>query len=96
MAFSHIIVDLWLLANYNIVMAESHNNILEVRKMNKINVNLIREYLRMNKLTIKEFCEQCKISRSTFYRITKGEDFNLLFLLKIAKKINKNLCDFFS
>ena len=62
----------------------------------KINVKLIKEYLKINNLTIKEFCEQCKIRERTFYRIMKGENFNLLSLLKIARRINIRLCEFFS
>lgn len=54
----------------------------------KININLISEYRQTHHLTVKEFCKQCKVSLSTYYRIIRGSDFNLIFLFRIAKIIN--------
>ena len=34
-----------------------------------LNVEIIEEYIRNNGLTKRSFCEQCKISISTLYRI---------------------------
>ncbi len=62
----------------------------------KLNVEIIEEYIKTNNLTIKDFCKQCNISISTFYRIMHGKDFNLLSLFRIAKKINVPIHEFFS
>ena len=61
----------------------------------KLNVKIIEEYIKANKLTIKNFCMQCNISVSTFYRIIHGKDFNLLSLFRIAKTINLQIHKFF-
>ena len=61
----------------------------------KLNINLIFEFLNKNRLTKTEFCRQCKISPSTFYRIIKGKDFRLDALFKIAKIMNLKLHQFF-
>ncbi len=64
--------------------------------MNKeLNVGIIEDYILTNRLTIKEFCRQCNISISTFYRIMHGKDFYLISLFKIAKSMNIRLCRFF-
>lgn len=54
----------------------------------KVNANLFSEYIQNNRLTVKEFCKQCKVSLSTYYRIIQGKDFNLISLFRIARKIN--------
>lgn len=61
----------------------------------KMNVNLITEYIAANQLTVKEFCKQCQISTSTYYRIMSGKDCNLLSLFHIAKAMNIPLQQFF-
>ncbi len=63
----------------------------------KLNVQMITDYMKNNGLTKKEFCKQCQISTSTLYRIMHGENFNfkIISLFKIAKKINLKLCQFF-
>ena len=66
------------------------NNISET-----LNIKLIIEYIEKNSLTRKEFCQQCKISISTFYRIINGKDFRLDALFKIAKIMNLKLYQFF-
>lgn len=60
-----------------------------------VNVTLINEYIETNRLTEKEFCKQCKISTSAFYKIMEGKDFNLISLFRIAKRMNVDLCRFF-
>lgn len=37
-----------------------------------IKTELIKNYITTNNLTVKEFCEKCKISQNTYYRIVKG------------------------
>lgn len=55
---------------------------------NIINVDMILQYIKMNRLTKKEFCKQCQISTSTFYKITRNENFHLIALFKIAKNMD--------
>ncbi len=62
----------------------------------KLNVQIIEEYIKTNNLTKKDFCKQCNISVSTFYRIMHGKDFNLLSLFRIAKNMNVPIHKFFS
>ena len=62
---------------------------------NKLNINLIFEYLNKNNLTKTEFCRQCKISRSTFYKIINGKDFQIIALFKMAKVMNIKPYQFF-
>ena len=57
-------------------------------KRNIINTDIILEYIKINGFSKKEFCKQCQISVSTFYRIMQGRDFNLVSLFKIARKMN--------
>lgn len=41
----------------------------------KVNIKteLITNYIKLNNLTIKEFCKRCQISQKTYYRIMHGE-----------------------
>ncbi|MDE6471949.1 MAG: hypothetical protein K2L52_02855 [Clostridia bacterium] len=39
----------------------------------EVNVKMILDYKKKNKLTIKEFCEQCNIGMDTYYCIVKGK-----------------------
>ena len=61
----------------------------------KLNVNLIFDYINKHHLTKSNFCKQCKISTSAFYRIINGKDFQLIALFKIAKIMNLKLYQFF-
>ena len=61
----------------------------------KLNTQIIIEYIENNNLTKKEFCQQCKISISTFYKIINGKNFNLISLFKIAKIIEVPIHMFF-
>ncbi len=54
---------------------------------NQINKSLIVKFLKSNNLTQKEFCEQCKISLSTLYKVLKGKNVNLSTIFKVAKTI---------
>lgn len=60
-----------------------------------LKTEIIKEYIKNNALTVKEFCSQCGISVSTYYRMMHGKDFYLNSLLSIAKKLNKRLMEFF-
>lgn len=53
--------------------------------INLLNTKMITDYITTNHLTKREFCKQCKISITTFYRIMKGKNFNLIALFRIAK-----------
>lgn len=61
----------------------------------KINYKIIEEYITANQLTITEFCKQCEISTSTYYRIMRGKDFTLISLFRIAKRMNRKIYTFF-
>lgn len=63
--------------------------------MNELKFNIITKYIETQNITIKEFCKQCNISTSTYYRIMKGKDFNLISLFRIAKKMNIRIHIFF-
>ncbi len=52
-----------------------------------VNTKLISDYIKNNNLTKKEFCKQCNISKSTFYKIMAGKNYYLIALFKIAKKM---------
>ncbi|MBD5100703.1 MAG: helix-turn-helix transcriptional regulator [Clostridiales bacterium] len=71
-------------------MKNSNNSITE-----KPNSQLIIAYIENNNLTKKEFCQQCKISISTFYKIINGKNINLISLFKIAKIMNVPVHMFF-
>lgn len=61
----------------------------------KLNTEIIKEYISSNNLTKKEFCKQCKISKSTLYRIMKNKSCNLIALFRISKIINKQFSQLF-
>lgn len=50
-----------------------------------LNVEIIEEYILNNGLTKRSFCEQCKISISTLYRILRKKQCYLISLFKIAR-----------
>ncbi len=55
---------------------------------NQVNTELITEYVWKNSLTKKEFCEQCKICMSTYYKIMQGKDLSIRTLFKVARGMN--------
>ena len=64
--------------------------------MEKFNTELIVNYISEGKITINEFCKRCKISHEVFAKILNNKfNFRLNALLKIAKVLNKNVCDLF-
>jgi len=56
-----------------------------------LNTQPIFNYIKNNNLTIKDFCEKCKINVSTFYRIINGKNCELVSLFKITKKIKVSI-----
>ncbi len=60
-----------------------------------INAGLIKEYIKANKLTVKEFCKQCKISVNTYYKIINGKNCDLVMLYRITKKLGIFIHDIF-
>lgn len=61
----------------------------------KLNVDIIKEYIKSNDLTVKEFCSRCKISVSAYYRMMNGGNFYLSTLYAISKITEMPLRMFF-
>lgn len=56
---------------------------------NDINVNLIKNYLKENKMSKTKFCKLCGINFSTLNKILNNQkDFRVNALFKIAKVLN--------
>lgn len=62
---------------------------------NEVNVSIISNYISQNHLTIRKFCEECKISVSTYYKIMQGKDVKLIYLFRIAKYMNLDIWQLF-
>lgn len=64
---------------------------------NKINVDMIKNYLTENKLSNTAFCKVCKISPSTLNKIISNKDnFRIIALLKIARVIKVQVHQLFT
>lgn len=64
--------------------------------MERFNTELIINYISERKITINEFCKRCKISHEVFTKILSNKfNFRLNALFKLAKVLNKNVCDLF-
>ena len=61
---------------------------------NQINTQIIFEYLKDNNLSKTAFCKQCNLSHITYEKIINGEDFGIVSLFKIARQLNRPICDF--
>ena len=61
----------------------------------RVNAQLILDYIKDNNLTKKEFCQRCKVNVSTFYSFINGKNFNMTNLLRMAKTMNVPLHKFF-
>ncbi|MDE6189690.1 MAG: helix-turn-helix domain-containing protein, partial [Clostridia bacterium] len=59
----------------------------ETRTKSRLNERIILNYIKENNLTIQEFCQRCKISKSTYYKIMNRENIRLLSFIKIASII---------
>ena len=63
--------------------------------MNKeANANLIVEFRKANKMSVKEFCEKSNIAISTYYKIIKGSVPKLQTLFGIARTMSISVVDF--
>lgn len=61
-----------------------------------LDVDIIKNYIKNEKLTIKTFCELCGISEKTYMKIMSNNyNFSIVDLVKIAKLIHVNLCQMF-
>lgn len=59
-----------------------------------INTQIISEYIESNHLTVKEFCNNCKIGVTTYYKIMNGKNFGFAALLRIARYMKLPFTDF--
>jgi len=62
--------------------------------MNCVNVELIKNYLKENKIT-KDFCNKSGISISVLYKILNGKNFVITAIFRIAKTMNVRVCELF-
>lgn len=62
---------------------------------NTVNTKMISDFITANNLTQKEFCRQCKISYYSFRKIMLNQNFNLQALFRIAKRMDRHVCEFF-
>ena len=53
--------------------------------LNVVRIDLIKDFIKTNNLSITKFCKLCKISPSTLYKIFNGKDFIIVALYKIAR-----------
>lgn len=58
-----------------------------------IKAEVIYQFIQDNNLTKKQFCEKCKISQSTFYRMLSGNNFRISAIFKIAVFMHKKIAD---
>lgn len=65
------------------------------KRDNRINAQLILNYIKENKLTKRKFCKQCNISLYSFYKIIHDKNFNILYLFRVAKRLGIHVCEFF-
>lgn len=61
-----------------------------------VNTQLIKNYINDNKLTKTAFCKRCKISIGTLNRIFSEKNVDIRAIFKIARIMNKNICDLFN
>ena len=61
-----------------------------------MNLDIIKNYLKENKMSVKDFCGEVEISKYMYYKIINGSlDFDAGILLRIAKFMKIELCRFF-
>ncbi len=64
--------------------------------MNKINKELIQDYIKNKKLTNSKFCELCHISISTLKKVYNNNfNLNVIVLFKIARTLNVPISSLF-
>ena len=59
----------------------------------EVNVNLILEFRKANKMSIKVFCDQCNIGTTTYYKIINGSSVKDQTLSGIAQIMNISVED---
>lgn len=61
--------------------------------MNKYyRIDLIENFIYDNNLNIVKFCNMCKISTKTYYKLKKQQDCRVSVMFKISKIINLPMC----
>lgn len=64
---------------------------------NTIKTELIKNFIKENKLSKSKFCEMCKISQSTLNKImTSNENFRIIALFKIARVLKIQVYQMFN
>ena len=59
-------------------------------------IELIENFRRDNRLTVENFCRQCKIAMPTYYKIKNQTlDIRASAVFKIAKVINRNMYELY-
>lgn len=60
--------------------------------MARLNIDLIRDFIKYNDLSVSEFCKMCKINKATYYKLIKGEcDCRFDTALKIVDTLGVSL-----
>lgn len=63
---------------------------------NKFKKEIIKRYLKANKISKTKFCKLCGISRYTLEKIMNNKNYNINALFKIAKVIKTQVYQMFS
>ncbi len=64
---------------------------------NTINIEIIKNFMKKNKISKTTFCKMCKISSSTLNKImTKNNNFRIIALFKIARVIKIQVYQMFN
>jgi len=59
-----------------------------MENQNQVNIELISDYIKTNSLTKQEFCERCKICKTSYYKIMQGKDCSIKSLFRVARGMN--------
>ncbi len=63
---------------------------------NAVNIKIIDNYIKENKLNKTKFCKLCKISVYTFNKIMTNDNCQLIALFKIAKTMSIQIWELFA
>jgi transcriptional regulator with XRE-family HTH domain len=62
----------------------------------KINIEILKNYMKEQQLSKTEFCKQCKISMEVLNKILANDsNFGIVALFKIARKLNMQIHELF-
>ena len=64
-----------------------------MRMKREVKGNLILEFRKATKMSVKEFCEQSYIGTTTYYKIINGESIKIETLYGIARTMDVSLTD---